>query len=76
MSLGFYFNQRACSGCKACQTACKDRNDLAVGELFRKVTTFKSGTCPNATMYHFAATCNHCTNPACVAACPTSSMQV
>ena len=42
MSLGFYFNERACSGCRACQTACKDRNNLEVGELFRHVRTFQT----------------------------------
>lgn len=75
MSLGFYFNERACSGCRACQTACKDRNDLEVGQLFRHVRTFQTGTFPNATMYHYSATCNHCDSPACVANCPTGAMQ-
>lgn len=75
MSLGFYFNERACSGCRACQTACKDRNDLLVGQLYRRVTTFQTGAYPNATMYHYSATCNHCEKPACFAACPTGAMQ-
>ncbi len=74
--LGFYFDQSRCSGCRACQTACKDRNDLPVGELFRHVTTYQSGTYPSATMYHYSATCNHCENPACVAACPVGAMYV
>lgn len=76
MTLGFYYNQSACSGCRACQTACKDRNDLKVGELFRHVTTYQTGTYPNATVYHYSATCNHCENPACVASCPTAAMHV
>lgn len=75
MSLGFYFNERACSGCRACQTACKDRNDLQVGQLYRHVTTFQTGAFPNATMYHYSATCNHCETPACAEACPTGAMQ-
>ncbi|WP_350453990.1 4Fe-4S dicluster domain-containing protein [Slackia heliotrinireducens] len=74
MTLGFYFNQSACSGCRACQTACKDRNNLMVGQLYRKVTTYQTGSYPNASVYHFAATCNHCENPACVANCPTGAM--
>ena len=28
--LGFFFGQTACSGGRACQTACKERNDLPV----------------------------------------------
>lgn len=75
MSLGFYFNQDACSGCRACQTACKDRNDLMVGQLYRKVSTYQTGKYPDATMYHYSATCNHCENPACVAVCPAGAMQ-
>lgn len=75
MTLGFYYNQSACSGCRACQIACKDRNDLAVGELYRHVTTYQTGAFPNATLYHYAATCNHCEKPACVANCPTGAMQ-
>lgn len=74
MSLGFYFNERACSGCRACQTACKDRNDLEVGQLFREVRTYQTGTYPNAAMYHYSATCNHCERPLCVANCPTEAM--
>ena len=34
---GFYFNQQACIGCRTCQVACKDKNDLEVGYLFRRV---------------------------------------
>ena len=25
--MGFYYNQSACTGCKTCQVACKDKND-------------------------------------------------
>lgn len=72
--LGFYFNQSSCSGCRACQTACKDRNDLQPGQLYRHVTTYQTGVYPHATMYHYSATCNHCEDPACVKACPTRAM--
>ena len=75
MTLGFYYNQNACSGCRACQTSCKDRNDLKVGQLYRHVRTFETGVYPTATMYHYAGTCNHCDNPACVRVCPTAAMQ-
>ena len=76
MTLGFYFNMTACSGCRACQTACKDRNNLPVGYLFRHVTSYQTGEYPEARMYHYAATCNHCTNAACVANCPVGAMYV
>lgn len=73
-NLGFYFNQDACSGCRACQTACKDRNNLTAGTLFRSVTSYQTGAYPNATMYHISASCNHCEHPACTSSCPTGAM--
>lgn len=75
MTLGFYYNQSACTGCRACQVACKDRNDLPVGILYRHVKSYQTGKFPAASLYHYAATCNHCESPACVANCPTGAMQ-
>jgi len=72
--LGFYFDSRACIGCRACQIACKDRNDLGVGVLFRKVSTFETGTYPTAQTYHYSGTCNHCAEAKCVKGCPTGAM--
>ena len=40
---GFYVNTDICTGCKACMTACFDRNDLEVPEKFRKVYEFGGG---------------------------------
>lgn len=72
---GFYFNQNECIGCRVCQVACCDRNNLEAGVTLRTVTSYETGVYPDATIYHFAATCNHCANPACVAACPTGACQ-
>ena len=74
--LGFYFDNTRCVGCRTCQMACKDVNDLDVGILFREVTTYETGKFPNASVFHYTASCNHCENPACVAACPTGAMFV
>ncbi|MDR1013410.1 MAG: 4Fe-4S dicluster domain-containing protein [Coriobacteriales bacterium] len=71
---GFYYDQTSCIGCKTCQIACKDRNHLDVGTLFRRVETHERGTFPSPRVFHFAATCNHCANPACVSVCPTGAM--
>ena len=73
---GFYFNQQACVGCRTCQIACKDKNDLVVGLLFRNVSSYETGAFPQAKIYHYSATCNNCTNPACVAVCPTGAMYI
>ncbi|MDP4128349.1 MAG: 4Fe-4S binding protein, partial [Bacillota bacterium] len=31
MTLGFYFDMEKCIGCRTCQIACKDKNNLDVG---------------------------------------------
>ena len=74
--LGFYFNQENCIGCRACQQACKDKNDLEVGILFRRVKTFETGKFPHPNVFHYAGTCNHCENPMCVKGCPTGAMYI
>ena len=72
--LGFYFNQEECIGCKVCQVACCDRNNLSVETLYRTVHSFEAGSYPNAQLFHYSASCNHCADPACVKNCPTSAM--
>jgi len=84
--LGFYFNASACTGCKACQIACKDKNDLPVGVIWRRVYNYGGGTwvadaqhsdimvANHVFTYSISAACMHCQNPACVAVCPTTAM--
>jgi len=80
---GFAFEQGYCTGCKACQTACKDRFDLEVGQLFRKVLEVEGGEFikdgdsykHNVYVYFVSMSCNHCEDPACVKACPQGAMQ-
>ena len=50
---GFYFNQQACIGCRTCQVACKDKNDLEVGYLFRRVESFEVGEFPKPATFHY-----------------------
>lgn len=74
--LGFYYDASRCSGCRACQVACKDRNDLPVGILYRHVKSYEVGDYPSVAMYNYSHTCNHCEAPACVANCPTGAMYI
>lgn len=71
--LGFYYDASVCTGCKACEIACKDKNDLPIGVSFRRVHSFETGSFPNVRVYHQSLSCNHCANPACVRACATGA---
>lgn len=80
---GFHINSSQCGNCKACQIACKDKNDLPVGILWRRVWQYGGGTwvrqgnlmVPNGVFnYSMSISCMHCENPACVAACPAGAM--
>lgn len=74
--LGFYFDGESCIGCRTCQIACKDKNDLPIGILYRKVESFETGAFPTPGYFHHAYTCNHCMNPACVEVCPSGAMAI
>ncbi len=76
MALGFYFDQNACIGCRACMVACKDVKELPVGVAFRRVFSFETGKYPDASAYHYSMGCNHCSSPACVAVCSTGAMHI
>lgn len=79
---GFHFDQSLCTGCKACQVACKDKHDLPLGVNWRRVVEYSGGTwqvdgntfTPNVFTYYTSIACNHCENPVCVQVCPTTAM--
>ncbi|MFA5536525.1 MAG: 4Fe-4S dicluster domain-containing protein [Bacillota bacterium] len=74
--LGFYFDMTSCVGCRTCEIACKDKNNLQVGIVFRQVSTFETGSFPNPGVFHYSGACNHCANPKCVEGCPTGAMHI
>jgi len=78
----FRFDQTACSGCKACQAACKDRHGLPVGVLWRRVYEVAGGTWTrdgeawrtDAFAFNLSLACNHCAEPICAEVCPTGAI--
>jgi anaerobic dimethyl sulfoxide reductase subunit B (iron-sulfur subunit) len=82
MHLGFYIDVSSCSGCKACQLACKDLHGLETGRLWRRVVEVEGGEwvrqgggwAPTVFAYSISLSCMHCERPACVRACPTGAL--
>lgn len=84
--LAFYFDASACTGCKACVTACKDRSSLPVGVNWRRVYHYEGGewgTDPNDKnllvpknlfVYSTSVACMHCQVPVCANVCPTGAI--
>jgi anaerobic dimethyl sulfoxide reductase subunit B (iron-sulfur subunit) len=80
--LAFYFDSSSCSGCKTCQMACKDKNDLALGQVWRRVYEVSGGGWKKEGVawkqdvfaYNLSMSCNHCEDPICVKNCPTHAL--
>jgi anaerobic dimethyl sulfoxide reductase subunit B (iron-sulfur subunit) len=83
--LGFYFDASACTGCKTCVLACKDRHDNPIGVNFRKVIHYTGGSwephptqegimVPHVYAYMVSVSCNHCAVPVCLDACPPGAI--
>ena len=78
----FYLDTSCCTGCKACQIACKDKNDLPVGVLWRRVVEVQGGEwlprsdawLTNVFAYFVSAACMHCELPICAEVCPTRAI--
>jgi anaerobic dimethyl sulfoxide reductase subunit B (iron-sulfur subunit) len=81
--LAFYVDINKCSGCKACQIACKDRSNLPVGVRWRRVFQYEGGEwvdqngqmIPSSVYtYSVSSACMHCKKPICMDVCPTSAI--
>jgi anaerobic dimethyl sulfoxide reductase subunit B (iron-sulfur subunit) len=84
MTYAFYFDSSSCSGCKACQDACKDKNNLPLGVLWRRVYEVTGGEWTQTGeawtntifSYNLSIACNHCVHPKCAGVCPVNAYEV
>jgi anaerobic dimethyl sulfoxide reductase subunit B (iron-sulfur subunit) len=84
MTYAFSFDARFCSGCKACQAACKDKNNLPTGVLWRRVIEVSGGEWQengeswnnSVFAYNLSISCNHCAYPKCAGVCPTKAYTI
>jgi len=84
MTYAFLFDASVCSGCKACQIACKDKNNLPPGVLWRRVYEVSGGSwqkqgdawTTDVFAYNLSISCNHCAHPKCAGICPTGAYTV
>jgi anaerobic dimethyl sulfoxide reductase subunit B (iron-sulfur subunit) len=81
--LAFYVNMVSCTGCKACQVACKDKNNLPAGVRWRRVLQYEGGEwitqdgqmIPSKVYaYAVSCACMHCRNAACIQVCPAGAI--
>lgn len=81
--LAFFFDATLCTGCKACQVACKDKSDLPIGVNWRRVAEYAGGSWVenadgtydhNSFAYYTSIACNHCDNPLCLDVCPSGAI--
>lgn len=78
----FYLDGRTCSGCKACQVACKDKHGLPPGVSWRRVYEVTGGGwnkdgpawASNVFAYYLSVGCNHCDEPVCIEVCPARAI--
>jgi formate dehydrogenase iron-sulfur subunit len=65
----------ACTGCKACVTACHNLNGLDEGEAWRSVGLLHGGTVENPVQQTITTACHHCLDPACMNGCPVNAYE-
>jgi Fe-S-cluster-containing dehydrogenase component/DMSO reductase anchor subunit len=71
----FQVDLDACTGCKACVSACHSLNGLDESEVWRTVGLLQGGTSAAPAMQTVTTACHHCVDPACMIGCPTKAYE-
>ena len=72
---GFVVDLDACTGGKACVTACHVMNGLDDGESWRSVGVVRAGGAERPYRQTVTASCHHCVDPACLKGCPAQAYE-
>ncbi len=70
MQKAFVFDLNRCTGCDACEIACKIENELPPGMSWRQVVTFNESRLPGIPLFSLSLACNHCLDAPCKEKCP------
>jgi formate dehydrogenase iron-sulfur subunit len=65
----------ACTGCKACVSACHSLNGLDDDEIWRNVGMIHGGTVAEPYQQTVTTACHHCVDPACLNGCPVMAYE-
>ena len=63
-----------CTGCTACNIACKNENNVQEGHAWSSRITTTEGTFPNVRYEYRPTLCNQCEDAPCASGCPTGSL--
>ncbi|HSM50559.1 MAG TPA: DmsC/YnfH family molybdoenzyme membrane anchor subunit, partial [Thermoanaerobaculia bacterium] len=69
----FVFAPERCTGCGACALACGIENGDGVDPGWRRIHAFNPRHHPALPSWNLSLACNHCDEPACLAACPAAA---
>lgn len=73
--LAFRVDLDACTGCKACVTACHSLNGLAPEETWRDVGLLLGEEEGSGFQQTVTTACHHCEDPACLSGCPVQAYE-
>jgi Fe-S-cluster-containing dehydrogenase component/DMSO reductase anchor subunit len=65
----------ACTGCKACVSACHSLNGLDEDEIWRDTGLLHGGSTAEPYQQTVTTACHHCVEPACLLGCPVKAYE-